>query len=71
MYNKLARITELANDLKLKFNAVVHHVNHGALHLAFKQLKKNRACGVDNVTLKDYESNLDNNISYKDERENL
>ena len=63
MNNKLARIVALANDKKLKFNALVHHVNPDALVHAFKQLKRNKACGVDEVTLNDYESDLGNNIN--------
>jgi RNA-directed DNA polymerase len=49
-------------DSKLKFTALLHHVNEDRLTEAFFNLKKTAAVGVDGVTWHDYEQNLEANI---------
>ena len=50
-------------DSKLKFTALLHHVNEDCLTEAFFNLKKSAAVGVDGVTWHDYEQNLEANIA--------
>lgn len=50
-------------DSKLKFTALLHHVNEDCLTEAFFNLKKAAAAGVDGVSWHDYEQNLEANIS--------
>ncbi|MEX2578389.1 MAG: reverse transcriptase domain-containing protein [Verrucomicrobiales bacterium] len=50
-------------DSKLKFTALLHHVDRFALHTAFLQLKKTAAVGVDGVTWHEYEQNVEANIA--------
>ncbi len=61
--NKLRLIAERAKqDKKLKFTALVHHINAESLAEYYKLLKKNRACGIDRVTIEEYGSNLQQNV---------
>jgi group II intron reverse transcriptase/maturase len=50
-------------DSKLKFTALLHHVNEDCLTEAFFNLKKSAAAGVDGVTWHDYEQDLEDNIA--------
>ncbi len=50
-------------DGKLKFSALLHHVNEAGLTESFKQLKKTAAVGVDEVTWHEYEQNMGSNIT--------
>ena len=50
-------------DSKLKFTALLHHVDQDALLLAFNQLKKSAATGVDGVTWQDYGQNVEANLA--------
>jgi group II intron reverse transcriptase/maturase len=50
-------------DSKLKFTALLHHVNEDCLTESFFNLKKTAAVGVDEVTWHDYEQNLEVNIA--------
>jgi len=50
-------------DSKLKFTALLHHVNEDCLTEAFFNLKKSAAVGVDGVTWHDYEQNVEANIA--------
>ncbi len=50
-------------DSKLKFTALLHHVNEDCLTEAFFNLKKSAAVGVDGVTWHDYEQHLEANIA--------
>ena len=61
MKDKLVRIAKM--DKELKFSALVHHVNSETLTNAFKEIKRNKATGVDDITVNNYASNLDNNIA--------
>jgi len=50
-------------DSKLKFTALLHHVNEDCLNEAFFNLKKTAAVGVDGLTWHEYEQNLEANIT--------
>jgi RNA-directed DNA polymerase len=50
-------------DSKLKFTALLHHVNEDCLIEAFFNLKKTAAVGVDGVTWQEYERNVEVNIA--------
>lgn len=63
MESKLKLISAKAKeDKKLKFTALVHHVNKENLIKCYKELKKNRACGIDEVTVEEYGKNLEENV---------
>ena len=49
-------------DSTLKFTALLHHVNEERLMDAFFDLKKTAAVGVDKVTWRQYEQNVEANI---------
>ena len=64
MYSKLNLIAIRAEqDKKLKFTSLMHHVNAENLLLCFAELKRNKACGIDGVTVQVYEDNLRANIN--------
>ena len=50
-------------DSKLKFTALLHHVDETALSMAFFALKKTAAVGIDGVTWQDYEQNVEANLA--------
>jgi len=50
-------------DSTLKFTALLHHVNEERLMDAFFDLKKTAAVGVDKVTWRQYEQNVEANIA--------
>lgn len=50
-------------DSTLKFTALLHHVNEDCLTEAFFNLKKTVAVGVDGVTWREYEQNVEANIA--------
>jgi group II intron reverse transcriptase/maturase len=50
-------------DSKLKFTALLHHINEESLTEAFFNLKKTVAVGVDEVTWNEYKQNLQANIT--------
>ncbi len=50
-------------DRKLKFTALLHHVNEACLTEAFFSLKKAAAVGVDGVTWYEYERDVEANIA--------
>jgi RNA-directed DNA polymerase len=59
----LSSVREAARkDSKLKFTALLHHVDEDALAEAFHELKKTAAVGVDGVTWREYERNVEANI---------
>ncbi|WP_202117532.1 hypothetical protein [Clostridium chromiireducens] len=63
MYTKLERIAEVArNNPKDKFTSLMHLVNKEMLTMCHHELSGNKATGVDKVTKKEYEANLDENI---------
>ena len=50
-------------DKAFKFSNLMHLVDEWNLKSSFYQLKKTRAAGVDKITLKEYEENLEGNVS--------
>jgi group II intron reverse transcriptase/maturase len=59
----LERIRKVARERKKeKFTALLHHVNIDLLEEAFYELKANAAPGVDRLTWKDYEADLEHNL---------
>jgi RNA-directed DNA polymerase len=60
----LERIRQVVKQGKKaeKFTALLHHVSSDLLKTAFYELKAGAAAGVDGVTWKDYEADLDHNI---------
>ena len=50
-------------DRTLKFTNLLHHVNRDCLTEAFFNLKKTAAVGVDGVTWREYEQNVEANIA--------
>lgn len=60
---KLSLISRKARqDETCKFNNLMHLVNEWSLKSCFYMLKKNKAPGVDRVTVEEYEKNLDENV---------
>src|SRR5262244_222322 len=63
MPHALERIRKAARERKKeKFTALFHHINVDLLEEAFYELKADAAPGVDRLTWKDYEANLESNI---------
>jgi RNA-directed DNA polymerase len=59
----LERIRQTARERKKeKFTALLHHISIEHLEVAFFELKENAAAGVDGLTWRDYEADLDRNI---------
>jgi group II intron reverse transcriptase/maturase len=64
MKDKLDLITEKARTNKrLKFTSLIHHINEENLVRCYQELKRNRASGIDNITVEEYGKNLKENIS--------
>ena len=65
----LERIRKAASERKKeRFTALFHHINTELLEEAFYELAQNAAPGVDRLTWKDYEANLERNIEDLHER---
>jgi group II intron reverse transcriptase/maturase len=63
MKEKLKLITEKAKrDKSLKFTSLIHHINEENLARCYQELKREKASGIDNVTVKEYGENLEENI---------
>ncbi len=63
MHTKLGLITERAKrDPKCKFTTLAYLLNEGFLLGCFRELKTNKAPGIDGVTVEAYEENLYENI---------
>ena len=61
--SKIDLIAEKAKqDKKLVFNSLAHLINKESLMESFKELRKDAASGIDGVTYKEYENNLEENI---------
>src|SRR5271165_119795 len=59
----LERIRKVARERKKeRFTALFHHISTDLLEQAFDELKENAAPGVDRLTWKDYETNLEDNL---------
>lgn len=62
-FAKLNSISQKAKqDSKLKFTSLAHHINVGNLAQCYKELKRDRACGIDGVTVEEYGRNLKENL---------
>jgi len=60
---KLRLITQRAKEIpKYKFTSLAYLLNEGFLEQCFKALKKNKASGIDGVTVKEYEADLGENL---------
>ena len=69
MKGKLNLITEKARqDKRLKFTSLIHHINEGNLAQCYRELKRDRASGIDGVTVEEYGKELEENISHVVER---
>lgn len=56
MQTKLELITRRARENpKMRFTSLAHHLNEGFLLECFQELKKDKAPGVDGVTVRAYE----------------
>src|SRR5947199_5736505 len=59
----LERIRKVAKERKKeRFIALFHHISIDLLDEAFYELKENAAAGVDGLTWRDYEQNLERNL---------
>jgi group II intron reverse transcriptase/maturase len=59
----LARIRKVAKERKKeRFIALFHHISNDLLDEAFYELKENAAAGVDGLTWRDYEQNLERSL---------
>ena len=63
MQVKLEQIANKAKqDKKLKFTSLIHHINEKNLALCYRELKRNKACGIDGQTVGAYGYNLEDNL---------
>jgi RNA-directed DNA polymerase len=63
MSTKLDRIAEIATEKpKEQFTSLIHLIDKEMLKQCHKELDGNKATGTDNVTKKEYEMNLEENI---------
>jgi len=60
---KLKQIAMKAKqDKRVKFSALMHHINEENLAECYLELKRNKACGIDGVTVEAYGKNLTENL---------
>lgn len=63
MKEKLNLIAEKAKrDKRFKFTSLVHHINEGNLARCYKELKRESAGGIDNITVEEYGRDLEKNL---------
>ncbi|SRR6266550_3638651 len=63
MQDKLNQIAVRAKqDKRLKFTSLVHLINTENLVRCYKELKRNKACGVDQITVESYGENLNEKL---------
>ncbi|GAF69126.1 unnamed protein product, partial [marine sediment metagenome] len=63
MLGKLRLITERAKqDRRLKFTSLAHLINEESLAACYRELKRDKACGIDGVTVEAYGTNLESNL---------
>ncbi len=61
---KLKLIAERARrDKKLRFTSLVHLINEESLAACYRELKRDKACGIDGVTVETYGANLESNLT--------
>ena len=59
----LQRVHEAAKrDRKLRFTALLHHVNTASMERTFRRLRRNASAGVDGETVEEYEQDLSANL---------
>ena len=64
MQVKLNQIARRAKqDKRLKFTSLIHHVNESNLAECYRELKANKACGIDGETVEGYGKNLQERLS--------
>ena len=64
MQVKLNQIARRAKqDKRLKFTSLIHHVNEANLAECYRELKANKACGIDGETVEAYGKNLQERLS--------
>ena len=64
MQAKLNQIARRAKqDKRLKFTSLIHHVNESNLVECYRELKANKACGIDGETVEAYGKNLQERLS--------
>jgi hypothetical protein len=69
VHERLDRITTRAKgDTAARFNNVFTLMNHELLFLAFRRLKRDKAPGVDGVTVDDYAANVQANLQSLENR---
>jgi RNA-directed DNA polymerase len=49
-------------NINMKFTSLIHHINEENLLQCYRELKRNKACGIDGVTLEEYGNKLNENI---------
>jgi len=59
----LERIRQAARRNREKFTALMHHISVDLLETAFLELRKTAAPGIDGVTRRDYEADLEGNLA--------
>jgi RNA-directed DNA polymerase len=59
--NQIAR--RVKQDKQLKFTSLIHHVNEANLAECYRELKANKACGIDGETVEAYGKNLQERLS--------
>ncbi|MGL9725787.1 MAG: hypothetical protein ACR5KV_03765 [Wolbachia sp.] len=60
---KLNQIAERAKqDKRIKFTSLIHFINEENLAECYKELKRNKACGVDQVTVEAYGENIEEKL---------
>jgi group II intron reverse transcriptase/maturase len=64
----LDRVREAAKDKRKRFTALLHHIDAPMLRTAFFALRRDAAPGVDGMTWRDYETDLDRKIDDLHER---
>src|SRR5262244_95344 len=69
MSTDINRIAELAKeDPKRQFYSIAHLITVGALHEAFRSLRKDASAGIDGVTYEQYEAHAEENIRHLHQR---
>lgn len=69
MQGKLNLITEKAKqDKRLKFTSLIHHVNEENLVQCYWELKRDKASGIDGITVETYGAKLTENVKRLVER---
>lgn len=63
MKEKLNLIAKKAKrEKRFKFTSLIHHINEENLARCYRELKRDKACGIDNVTVEEYGRELEKNV---------